>query len=511
MPYIKRKYNPAIKNDKFKKLQTPDEFNKPYLESRFSNLPEFKSNYRGYSADEEEKRAREQRSIHFNDTPDMFARVTSDNSDLTQSLQQYKDMPNMFIDGKINPAYDSSAFQDALAGMAIGVQSVRDNNPFATIGASIGGLLGGLVTKNVKGRMDYNRDVEDTIKFNQGVEIKTQAMIRAEQLKLAKQAEDRKKENADKALAIKKYALDIKDKQKRAEYLYKMAKTATTDEERQTISQLLSEEGFYYNPDNKGERKVMQVGDYYFTVTKGGEIDPIITADGSPVANISTKTYLEIKKKFEELKDISDTEWTSAIQTAKSFIEQNNLKFQNEGQKSAAILKFARDIALKRPTTTYTINGTTYELPLLTKPVSGSPQNTPAQNTTTQTGQPAPPFAPKNNEVGTNTNTNNNNNNNISSADEKGYYSSLNPDTPEYKPLVNAFMNVFDPKTKYSSKAESIEAVRLRNQFDDLMNNPNFQDKDTASFVMSYKGSKYKFYIQKQGDRPVIFHIAKVN
>lgn len=256
----------------------------------------------------------------------------------------FKDMPNMFIDGKINPAYDSSAFQDALAGMGIGVQTVGQGNPFATIGAALGGLAGGLVTKNVKGKMDYNRDVQETIKYNEALEFKTQANIRAEQLALAKQKETRIAEHQANTIAIRQQIQDMKDHESKLKFLNNRLDIEEDENLRQVYAQELEKlTGLPQNPNTRG-RVTRKLGDFIYNITKGGGVEVVTDSEGMPVRIQDTSQYLNIIKNIQAIEGKEGTtpeEWTKYIEMAKT--EINKIGRINPKTYSAQVLNLARE------------------------------------------------------------------------------------------------------------------------------------------------------------------------
>lgn len=263
----------------------------------------------------------------------------------TEFTSEFKDMPNMFIDGKINPAYDSSAFQDALAGIGIGVRSVGNGNPFATIGAAFGGLAGGLVTKNIKGRMDYNRDVQDTIKYNEALEFKTQANIRAEQLALNKKKENRIAEYQANTIAIRQQVQDMKDYASKLKFLNDRLDIEEDESLRQIYAQELEKlTGLPQNPNTRG-RVTKKLGDFVYNITKGGGVEIVTDSEGTPLMIQDTDQYLDMIKNIQAIENKQGTtpeEWTKYINMAKASIEEAKLPV-NPKTYSAQVINLARE------------------------------------------------------------------------------------------------------------------------------------------------------------------------
>lgn len=108
-----------------------------------------------------------------------------------EKSSRFKDEPQFLVDGKINPAYDTSKLQDAVSGLGIGAQLGVGQDPYYQLGAMIGGLAGGLAFKNTAGVRKWRNDVEETRNYNERVIEQTNAELRlkAYDLNVQKQAD----------------------------------------------------------------------------------------------------------------------------------------------------------------------------------------------------------------------------------------------------------------------------------------------------------------------------------
>lgn len=265
-------------------------------------------------------------------------------------------------DRKINPTYDTSIGQDVLAGARTAMQGAT-GNPFHDLGLAIGGLGGGALNKNLKGKLNYQQDVKEVREQNRQIDLRTQAQIRLDAEQRRMEAEQRRQASEERRAQFQDHQIKTKDRTTRVKENLDILNKDSDPESRQMALEALKKDGMNVSDEYGKGWKPIKVGDYLMRQDRFGNVEDIQDPDtGEPISTLTTSGYLDILKKVRELSDYEDGAFASAVEEAKKIA--NGLSYQKPQQKSAAVVNIAKEIMKNqgKKTGKVTIGGEIHEI-----------------------------------------------------------------------------------------------------------------------------------------------------
>lgn len=229
-------------------------------------------------------------------------------------------------DGSLNKHYDTSIVSDMLSGINIGGKAASGGDSLRQLAGQIGGLLGGIFSKNIAGKQKFSNDMQLANAINEAEFAKTNAQVRVEvqqqTLALRQQAEARKQE-------WNNYKIYVGNAKTRADKL-KAIQTAynnTTDPDNKRAMQTEWEElsGMTLpNPDKFGKMPdydFRESNGFFIAIDKDTGVASYVTdaQTGKKMVSMSPDEQLRAVKTYLDIKD-SSVDVGSILQRAKAYM-----------------------------------------------------------------------------------------------------------------------------------------------------------------------------------------------